>query len=169
MKGLIRTFALLLALSIVASAQTGKQYRGQGYLFFAPGVTGDGAGTVRFGGGGEGFVYKGLGVGAEIGYLAPWSSFNDGVAAGSANLSYHLLPKTDDKKIEPFVTTGYSIFARAGVSHGFNVGGGVNLWLSERGGLRLEIRDDISRGPISSRSSFASDHFVSFRIGVAFR
>lgn len=60
-------FLLFLA---VAHAQRDKPYSGHGYLFFAPGVTSPGShGYLHYGGGGEGVFFKGLGAGAEIGYL----------------------------------------------------------------------------------------------------
>jgi hypothetical protein len=166
MRLLIAASALLVAFPMVASAQTGKQHKGEGFVFFGSGVTADGEGTVHFGGGGQGFVYRGLGLGAEIGYLAPWSSFNDGVAAGAVNLSYHLLPRSEDKKVEPFMTAGYLVYARAGVSSGFNWGGGVSLWLGKRAGLRLEVRDQFDRG---HSDYFQSSHVIDFRVGLTFR
>lgn len=167
MKKLIAIIAWFFVMPAAVSAQNADPpHRGQGYLFFAPGVTADGGGTVHFGGGGQGFVYRGVGLGAEIGYLAPWSSFNDGVAAGAANLSYHLLPKSDDKKVEPFVTAGYLVYARAGVSSGFNWGGGVILWLGKRAGLRVELRDQFDRG---HSDYFLSNRVIDFRVGLTFR
>jgi len=78
---------------------------------------------------------------------------------GSANLSYHFLPSTTDRKLEPFLTAGYSLFFRAGISHGYNVGGGLNVWLDKTVGTRFEIRD---------QESWYRET-LSFRIGVTFR
>ena len=64
------------------------QLRGQGYVFVAPGGTSpETRATVHFGAGGEALVHKGLGVGAELGYLAPTDG--DGFGLFSANASYH--------------------------------------------------------------------------------
>jgi hypothetical protein len=73
------------------------------------------------------------------------------VAVGSANLSYHFLSGTKDRKLEPFVTAGYTLFFRAGTSTGVNLGGGVNVWLTEHAALRLEVRDNAAKGWVSGR------------------
>jgi len=109
----LMTFAILFSLSFPAAAQEPNRSKGQGYLLFAPGVNniGPGSAALQIGGGGEGFVYRGLGLGIEI--LAVGT---DGVVGlGSANFSYHLLPRTTDRKLEPFVTAGYSMFFRHGI------------------------------------------------------
>src|SRR5262249_49796773 len=115
-------------------------------------------------------IYKGLGIGAEVGPLFPWSVEHSGYGygfgrfdyvkgLGSVNLSYHLLPATANGRRELFVTAGSSILFRAGYVIGLNVGGGMNLWVKPKAALRLEIRD---------YQSF-SDDTVSFRIGMTFR
>jgi hypothetical protein len=43
-----------------------------------------------------------------------------------------------------------------------NYGGGVNWWISEGKGLRLEFRDHVE-------TQFTDVHYVGFRIGFAFR
>ena len=171
MKSIIGTIALLLSLSVSATAQTPDQHRGQGYLFFAPGVAKSGFGSraiVHIGGGGEGLIYKGLGIGAELGDMFPWSNFYDWLAVGSVNMSYHFSPRTKSRKLEPFVAGGYTLFARHGVSSGSNFGGGVNYWLVERAALRFEVRDTNTVG--GGRPLFGDfDHVISFRIGVTWR
>ncbi|HEY6292941.1 MAG TPA: hypothetical protein VI455_15430, partial [Terriglobia bacterium] len=70
MKTLMATAALFLMVPALASAQDSAQdvnppYRGQGYLVFGVGPgTGGPQNSVfkQVGGGGEGFLYKGLGV-----------------------------------------------------------------------------------------------------------
>jgi hypothetical protein len=164
MKTLISTALLFIALSLPALAQTSNSSRGQGYLFVAPGV---GMGNSRLtsgasfqiGGGGEGFVYKGLGVGAEIGAAGSLSDYYY-FGVGSVNLSYHFLPSATDRKLEPFVSLGYTLFFRAGVTHGGHAGFGLNRWLNKNVALRFEIRDDVEGG---------HGHLVGFRIGVTLR
>jgi hypothetical protein len=118
--------------------------------------------------GGEGLIYKGLGVGAELGCMFPWSSFDDGLAVGSVNMSYHFPPRTKSRKLEPFVAGGYTLFVRHGISGGSNFGGGVNYWFAERAALRFEVRDTNTLG--GSRALFGDvDHVISFRIGVTWR
>jgi hypothetical protein len=165
MKTLISAAFLLIALSLSASAQTSNRSRGQGYLFVAPGMA-DGnsrvssGGSLHIGGGGEAFVYKGLGVGAEIGAVRPISDFNYVFGLGSVNLSYHFLPSDTESKLEPFVSFGYTIFFRAGVTHGGHAGFGLNRWLNKNIALRFEIRDNVEGG---------HGHLLGFRIGVTLR
>jgi len=173
MKKLIATAALLLALPMFASAQTSEHCWAQGYLFFAPGVvwnrheTGVGSATVHLGGGGEGFIYRGLGVGAEIGYMALWSRFNDGPGVGSVNASYHFHHRATAGSIEPFVTAGYTLFFRAGTSGSANFGGGINYWLARQGAVRFEARYQATHA--ESYAFGGADRIIEFRVGVTWR
>ena len=155
-----------------ALAQEPNRSRGQGYFFFALGMGDNGPEghqyqpDIHLGAGGEGFIYKGLGVGAELGPFfptksgSPFSGWSDwAVGLGSANLSYHFLPDTIDRKFEPFVTAGYSLFFRAGTFNGYNGGGGVNVWMNKNVALRFEGR----------YHSAYYYHFAGFRIGMTFR
>jgi hypothetical protein len=156
-----------IAAAHFAAAQDLNGSKGQGYVFFAPGFgnIGPNKANIHIGAGGEGFIYKGLAIGPEIGAVGPWSTggiggFSDWVVGlGSLNVSYHFLSKRSDQRFEPFVTTGYSIFFRAGVSHGANVGAGANLWLTRNLATRFEVRNQQS----SWRDS------TGFRVGLTFR
>jgi hypothetical protein len=162
MRRLAGTLLVMVSLPLLAAGQTAVQPKAHGYFFFAPGVTTPGStGTAHFGGGGEGLIYKGLGVGAELGYLAPWRSFASGIGTFSPNVSYHFLPK-QDRKLEPFVTGGYTLFFRSGTANGFNFGGGINYWLKDSIALRFAVRDNVW-------TKYATGHHVGFRIGVTFR
>ncbi len=73
MKRLIATIASMLMAPVLLPAQNANpRYAGQGYIVFGFG-TGTGVYTHplmwQVGGGGEGFLYKGLGVGAEAGIV----------------------------------------------------------------------------------------------------
>jgi hypothetical protein len=156
-------FVLLsIALSVVGTAQE-RDHSGQGYVFFAPGVaTGGGfsEGTFHFGGGAEGFLYKGLAAGGEIGYVAPWKYSRSGIGLLSFDGSFHL---NRSSRLSPFVAGGYSFaFQRSGHANAVNYGGGVNWWVRERYGLRLELRDQFL-------TAYTDLHYVGFRIGFAFR
>ncbi len=144
-------------------AQTSEEHQGQGYVFFAPGAsTPGGTGTVHLGGGGEALVYKGLGVGGEIGYVAPWQCIGRcGLGVFSANGSYNFSRRG---KLVPFVTGGYTLFFRSGSANGFNFGGGVNYWVRKRVGLRLEFRDEVF-----PQLCCTTSHFLGFRIGLVLR
>lgn len=157
------TFSLLLMLSANALAQSNatKEHKGQGYGFVAPLVSNYGDTGVQAGFGGEGLVYKGLGVGGEVSYLK-LGGYTYGLGAVSPNASYHFRGLTKDGKWVPFVTGGYSLYFRNGVAHGLNFGGGVNYWFKERVGLRVEVRDQVL--PFDGTL-----HYVGFRAGISFR
>lgn len=158
MKKLISAIFILAMIPALAEAQ-GNDRRAWGYLFGgAGGVSESSTAFLHIGGGGEGLVYKGLGLGAEVGYFTPFSRFSDGVGILSVDVSHHFNRK---EKLVPFVTGGYSLGFRSGSSSGGNFGGGVQYWASDRVGLRFEFRDHI----------FSSDspHFYSFRAGISFR
>ena len=180
MKTLSATAALLFLVPMLAPAQdTDHHDRGQGYFFFGLGATHHdpldkilGISTtpigvaVSTGFGGEGFVYKGLGLGAEVGYAGPdWNFGSSGMGVGSADVSYHFLPRTARSRVEPFVTGGYSLYFGHGETTGFNVGGGANVWLRKHLGLRLELREQAHAQYLIPRVK----DFVAFRVGMTFR
>ena len=154
----------LLGLAIVpasAFAQKGEMPRGWGYGFGAIGSSSGSFGHTTFhvGGGGERLLYKGLGLGGEIGYLAATENSGDGFGLASANVSYHF--GKAGQKLTPFITGGASIAFRSGAAGGGNFGGGVQYWMKDRVALRFEFRDHIL--------SSDSPHFYGFRVGLAFR
>jgi len=156
-------FAILLAvlLPFAAAAQSKEPY-GQVYVFVAPTSTTEGGFGLHIGGGAEGLVYKGLGVGGEIGYLGSADGLRDGIGVISTNISYHFTKATKSRKFAPFVTSGYSMLFRSSALNAVNIGGGANWWFKDRIGLRLELRDQI---PLQ----LSSFHFFGVRIGLAFR
>ncbi len=162
MRHLVLAVLLAASMSIAVAAQTTREHGGHGYAFVAPGGASGGAATLHFGVGGEALVYKGLGVGGEIGYLGPARSLGEGFGVFSPDVSYHFLNASKSGKVVPFVTGGYSLLFRSGVANAVNFGGGVNYWFKDRVGLRLEFRDHI---PAHSELS----HFYGFRIGLTFR
>ncbi len=69
---IILTLIAVLLIPGILLAESSSNYGGQGYGFFSAGMIRPGAtGIMHFGGGGEGFICQGLGLGAEIGCLAP--------------------------------------------------------------------------------------------------
>jgi opacity protein-like surface antigen len=167
--------ALLILASTGASAQdTQPRYRGQGYVVFGLGPSfqdqfGRGHFVKYVGGGGEGFLFKGIGLGAEAGY-AHWGEGVDHNAwIASADFSYHFARTAPKGKIDPFVLAGATLYAPT--EHGergapaANFGGGVNIWLRDHAGLRLEARHhyqyEVEFGP--------GANYLSIRIGVTFR
>lgn len=158
MKKILVAACFLFLGSITGLAQ-GTEHRGQGYGFFASGVSsGHSRGFGHVGVGGE-VLIKRVGVGGEIGYLTPWRSRSEDMGVGSVNGSFNLKPG----KISPFVTGGGTLFVIRGIATGYNFGGGVHYWLRDRVGLRFEVRDNV----VPEYST--DEHFVGFRIGVVFR
>lgn len=160
MKKHLMAIAFLILAQGLATAQTSNERKGLGYIFGGVGGR-DGVGSntvVNVGGGGEGIVVRGLGVGGEIGYLSNTRSVSNGFGLASANLSYHF---NRSQKLVPFLTGGASLAFRVGSVGGGNIGGGVHYWMRDKVGLRLEVRDFI----------FSSDspNTVVFRVGLSFR
>lgn len=164
MRKLMVLMFVLVAIPSLGVAQD-SNHRGQGYVFFAPGgvsVAGNSAATFHVGAGGEGLLYKGLGIGAEAGYLYPKSDFGSGFGMASVNGSYHFVDSDGDRKVVPFATAGYSRAFGNASGNLWNVGGGVNWWMRDRLGLRLEVRDHVT-------ADTPRAHFWQFRVALAFR
>lgn len=159
---------LLLVLALtpaLAVAQDSEGRRLQGYVFAAPGgisAVGNTAAAFHAGIGGEGLLYKGLGAGAEVGYLFPTRAPGDGIGIFSLNGSYHFVNQNKPRKVVPFVTAGYSRAFGQGGFNMVNYGGGVNWWMRDRLGLRLEARDHVT-------TETPRGHFWQFRVALAFR
>jgi hypothetical protein len=175
MKKLIATVALLLVVPALASAQgTENQYRGQGYGFF-----GWGTGTPSYihvhplilhaGGGGEVFLYKGLGFGAEVGH-ASWVAGYASAWIASGDFSYHFRRHARRGGVDPFVLGGASFVGPTtgemgrGSAAG-NFGGGANVWLAEHAALRFEFRDVVA----GTTRFWTYSHYISWRVGMTFR
>jgi hypothetical protein len=155
------SFLIALAVALPLSAQE-KPYNALGYGYFGlAGTQGSDFGKVlNVGGGGERFLYKGLAVGGDVGYLGHYQNFQrDGFGLASANGSYHF-GRAREQKLVPFITAGYGLAFRTDTANLTNVGGGINYWFNNRVGLRLEYRDYFT----------ANDpHMHLVRFGVSFR
>ncbi|MEW6212072.1 MAG: hypothetical protein AB1631_27195 [Acidobacteriota bacterium] len=152
-------FAVILLSCATASAQEKKERSSWGYGFVAPSGA-DSTFLLHFGGGGEGVIHKGLGIGGEIGYVGAAREPNVGVGLASINGVYVFGKK--DSKLAPFVTGGYTMIFPSDAFSMINFGGGVNYWFHNRAGLRLEFRDHVS-------TSSGSFHIYGFRAGITFR
>ena len=162
MRSVLRVFLFIAVAQPVVLAQSTDDRRGWGYGVVGIGGTSSGSlATLHTGAGGEGLLYKGLGLGAEVVYVGPLQRLNEGFGILSTDVSYHFVRRPSNQKLVPFITGGYSMGFRSGVIGGGNIGGGVQYWVQPHLGLRLEFRDHI----------FSSDspHFYAFRFGVSFR
>ena len=138
---------------MLASAQNAdNQYHGQGYVFIGVGSGTDNPAFGHLGAGGEALLFKGLGVGGEIGCMCVPG---EGVGVFSIDPSYHFRHAFPKSKIDPFVQGGYTATfggdSPVGPAKLFNFGGGINYWFVNRIGLRFELRDYV--------------HFVPFPAG----
>jgi hypothetical protein len=154
---------LLAALSIPSFAHDSKgRLRANGYVFVAPGVRADrGTATIQIGGGGEAYVYKGLGLGFDGGVMMVTECEGCRGAVLSLNGIYSF-KIASHLKINPFITGGASGMPTSDVPGGMNVGAGVQYWFHEKMGLRMEFRDHIFMG-------HWNHHYYQARIGFAFR
>ena len=181
MKNLIRTAVLLLVLpAMVRGADADNSVQGRFYSFIAPivsfpydGYGGPGTSVIgnNTGFGGEVVTHKGAGVGIELGYAGNWSFNGTGSAlgVGSADVTYHFLGDKSGRKTEAFVTGGYTLYygERTTTQSGYNLGVGVNLWLTKHIAPRLELR---YQGGIDGFHGFSQfGELIAFRFGMTFR
>ncbi len=159
---------ILAVLSLTANAQEFKKPKRSGYFFVAPGAIavnamGGGEPSVAFGGGYEGFLYRGLGIGVEFGglYVHDESSTKHWAAVFSPILTYDF-QRSATQKISPFVVLGAYMASEFQVCCGATFGGGVKYWMTDRFGLRFEFRDNM-------RSGMNDYHDIQARIALAIR
>lgn len=156
--------SLLVLIPKVALAQDSTEsYKGQGYVFYGPGRAPGGGAVQQIGGGGEGFLYKGLAAGAELGYMFPAGGISDGLGLFSLNGSYHL-NRRYEAKLSPFLGSGYSLAFRSDHLNLYNFGGGVTWWMTKHLGVRLELRDYVWSG-----CGCGGQHIPQGQIGFSFR
>ena len=170
MKKLIATAALIFVVPDLGVAQDADhQYHGQGYIFFTMGASAAyGEQFVDGGGfGGEGFLYKGLGLGFELGFAH--NEHGGTTAVPSMDVSYHFYGNRARARFDPFVLGGISgEFPTIDQGRGApaaNIGGGVNLWLQNHAALRLEFREHVSR----YGGGDLGPSYLAFRVGIWFR
>ena len=160
MRNLGAAVCVLIALAAPVAAQSTS-----GYVFVAPGgatVSARTEATLQAGAGFEVALPKGFGAGAEVGALGPLRSWGEStVGFFSPGGYYHFLRKRD-RRLDPFVGAGYTMFFRDGHANLFHFGGGTNVWLTRHLGTRIELRDQVLTG-------YSAVHYWGFRLGVAFR
>jgi len=163
MRYFFSVFCFLTLLSGSVLAQERNKPCGNGFFFVAPGERHDtGSSTLGVGGGAEGYVYKGLGFGFDLGAINTASTTDVRRWAGMMSLNaIYNFNIADKSKISPFIIGGVSI-AGFDVPGGVNFGGGFQYWFHEHIGLRVEFRDHIFTG-------MRSHHYPQGRIGITFR
>lgn len=162
------TGALVLAMALATGLPAQEterperlfQYNGNGQVYFASGVCQHGYKHLGIGGGGEGFVWRGLTVGGDLGYHQFVDDVNFGLA--SLHVGYHFVDRQGPKKLDPFVNFSPlgAYFAGGGFGSAAGVGGGLNYWFNEKIGLRTEVR---------YQALGADESLIVFRLGVNFR
>lgn len=141
----VGTLLLTLIPLVALAADPEQAYRGDGFLYYGPGRAPGGGLLQQLGGGAEGFLYKGLAVGADIAYQFPSAGFSYGIGLLSIDGSYHL-NRNPHAKLSPFLSGGYTLAFHSGYANLANFGAGVTWWMAKHAGLRVEIRDYIWPG-----------------------
>jgi hypothetical protein len=163
--------AIVSTLAMIAGAITPRPAGAQalGYGIAGPagyvGSFGNSSSPALHAAGGVDLLAGGrVGGAGEFGMLAsPYSA----LWVTSANGVVHFVPSVRTPvrtRTSPFVSGGYTRMSSGeGAFDAWNIGGGADVWLKPRVGLRLEFRDHIrpdSRGDV---------HYWAFRAGVVFR
>ena len=162
--------AIVSTLAVVAGAITAAPAGAQalGYGIAGPagysGFFGSSTLLVHAAGGGEFLVGGRVGAGGEFGLLA---NADGGMFVTSVNGVFHFVPSVVTpikSRISPFASGGYTrLSSGEGAFDAWNLGGGADLWLKPRVGLRVEFRDHIrpdGRGGVQ---------YWAYRVGVVFR
>lgn len=150
---------ILILFPLFLAAQAGEEMpKTTGYFFVAPGVIASKHSGVLMGGGVEGYVYKGLGIGMDGGALESESHWGGFLNLGAL---YNFQTAATDRWT-PFATGGFTFYSGFDVNSGFHYGGGSYYWLGKHHGLRLEYR-----GVVRNRRNTYHDAY--FRIGLALR
>ncbi len=161
-----RAIVLALLLAPLASSQESPdfRYRGNGHAYFSTGACQHGYAHLGAGGGGEAFVWRGLALGGEAGFLV----FNDNdkkpIGLFATHAGYHFVDRNRPVKVDPFVNVAWMGVAAGGSDWRTNlyggIGGGVNYWRKPRWGIRMEGRVNSIAG---------SEVLIIARIGLVFR
>lgn len=135
----------LVGIGVTATAAS-AQTTAIGYGFVSPAFAtyeGDSLAIFQGGGGGEARLGQAFGLGADLGYAAPWEAFSDSVGTLSVNGTYYVKGTNRGRRLQPFATGGYTLLFKDGTVNGVNVGVGVDRWMRDRVGMRFEFRDNI--------------------------
>jgi hypothetical protein len=154
--GFILAATLILASPVILAEENDP--RSWGYLFGGTGSCNHGYGFFHTGGGGQGLLKGGLGLTGEVGYFGFFEVPGEGVGLLSPGVVYSF---NRGGKTLPFVTGGYTLFFRQGIANGFYFGGGVDRWMGNRWGIRIEGRDQVMPA--------CNEHLIEVRLGIILR
>jgi len=163
MKNIVKAALIAGVAATLSFGQVQTVSKSQGYVYqgFSGNFIDSGTAAVgHTGAGGEGVFWKGISAGGDISAVYPFRCGACVIGVANVNGGYHFNAGRADRKIEPFVTAGYSLYFRGETANGWNYGGGIVYWFKPRLGLRLEVRDH----RIERYSAFTQ-----FRIGLSFR
>lgn len=158
---LAATVLAIPALLVAQIAETPFRYDGYGYAFFTVGKCQHRYLNVGAGGGGEGFLWRGLTLGAEVGYYDFPSDRAGGYGAVMLNTGYHFVDRKKPKKLDPYVSVtvlGLAV-APGGRAGSGNLGGGVNYWFNRRLGIQAAANIQV----------VGREGVILFRVGPTFR
>lgn len=147
-----------------------KKPRPSAFSYVAPGgvaVNQGGSSSLEIGGGGNVFIYRGLGLEADVGALRFGSRDAQGQRVhrwtGMFTLDViYAFQWSAEQKVCPFLIAGATGIPVFDVSGGYNFGGGIHYWFGRNYGLRMEFRDHV-------RSGIRTYHDIQARIALAFR
>jgi len=141
---------LLVIFTPQGRAQTAGRDPAEAYAFYARRNSTSGADVA--GGGLDIFVYKGLGVGGDVGTTV--GDPDNRMTIWSGGASDHFLCCRADRKIEPFAGFGYSYLVGDINTHGYsypfdpgqdrsgpNFSQGLTTWPTRHVGVRFELRE----------------------------
>ncbi len=154
-----------LAFSVAACAESTEkpfQYNGNGYTYFSAGACQHGYANIGGGGGGEGFLWRGLTIGGDLGYFNFPADYSSGYGVATVNVGYHFVDRKQPKKLDPYLDAtvlGAAFRPGSGLAGAGHIGGGVNYWFKERMALQTGVQLQVVGG----------EALVAFRVGLAFR
>jgi hypothetical protein len=136
------------------------RYYASGYLAAGFGRCQHGVTNVSIAGGGDGFLWRGLTLGGDVGAYAFTDSGRYRFGLATLNVGYSFGNRNRRGRFEPFVNAGVVGLAFGpGVAQAAAAGGGLHYWFKPRVGLRTEFRF----------VGIADEVLTIFRIGVSFR
>lgn len=152
----------MAALLLQAAGPSEKPYRynGSAYITAAFGACQHGVPNIGAAGGGEGFLWRGLTLGGEIGAYRFVERSGGAFGITTLNIGYSFADRNRRGRLEPFVNAGVLGMAFGpGTAHAGGFGGGLNYWFHPKFGLRTEGR----------AMGLPGEALVMFRVGVSFR